>query len=108
MPTGRCRIIDLRGGTYTVTFSLPGFSTTRREDIQLAGTFVAVINGELKVGTLQETVTVTGESPIVDVQSVSRQTTLTNEVINQIPAVRSCAGADEPDAEHGDAWRRGG
>ena len=89
---GQYRIIDLRGGTYTVTFSLPGFSTTRREDIQLAGTFVAVINGELKVGTLQETVTVTGESPIVDVQSVSRQTTLTNEVINQIPAVRSYAG----------------
>src|SRR5918993_3901183 len=54
---GQYRIIDLRGGTYTVTFSLPGFSTTRREDIQLAGTFVAVINGELKVGTLQETVT---------------------------------------------------
>ena len=89
---GQYRIIDLRGGTYTVTFSLPGFSTTRREDIQLAGTFVAVINGELRVGTLQETVTVTGESPIVDVQSVSRQTTLTNEVINQIPAVRSYAG----------------
>ena len=78
------------------------------EDIQLAGTFVAVINAELKVGTVQETVTVTGESPIVDVQSVSRQTTLTNEVINSIPAVRSYARADEPDAEHGDAWWRGG
>ena len=89
---GQYRIIDLRGGTYTVTFSLPGFSTVRREGIQLAGTFVAGINAELKVGALQETVVVTGESPIVDVQSVTRQTTLTNETINEIPAVRSYAG----------------
>ena len=89
---GQYRIIDLRGGTYSLSFSLPGFSTVRREDIQLAGTFVATINAELRVGALEETVTVTGESPIVDVQSVSRQTTLTNEVINQIPAVRSYAG----------------
>jgi hypothetical protein len=89
---GQYRIIDLRGGTYSVSFSLPGFSTVRRDDIQLAGTFVATINAELRVGALQETVVVTGESPIVDVQSVSRQTTLTNEVINEIPAVRSYAG----------------
>ncbi len=53
---------------------------------------MATINAELRVGALQETVIVTGESPIVDVQSVSRQTTLTNEVINQIPAVRLYAG----------------
>src|SRR5688572_28157185 len=89
---GQYRIIDLRGGTYSVTFSLPGFSTVRRADVQLAGTFVATINADLRVGTIEETVTVTGESPIVDVQSVSRQTTLTNEVINSIPAVRSYAG----------------
>ena len=89
---GQYRIIDLRGGTYTVTFSLPGFSTVRRDGIQLAGTFVAGVNADLKVGALQETVVVTGESPIVDVQSVTRQTTLTNETINEIPAVRSYAG----------------
>jgi hypothetical protein len=89
---GQYRIIDLRGGTYSLSFSLPGFSTVRRADIELVGTFVATINAELRVGALEETVTVIGESPIVDVQSVSRQTTLTNEVINQIPAVRSYAG----------------
>jgi hypothetical protein len=88
---GTYRINQLRGGTYSLTFSLPGFSTVRREDITLAGTFVATINAELKVGTLQETVVVTGESPLVDVQSVSRQTTLNNETINAIPAVRSYA-----------------
>jgi hypothetical protein len=89
---GQYRITGLRGGTYSLTFTLSGFSTSRRENIQLEGTFVATINADLKVGTLQETVLVTGESPIVDVQSVSRQTTLNNDIINSIPAVRSYAG----------------
>ena len=89
---GRYRIDQLRGGTYSVTFSLPGFNTIRREGINLAGTFVATLNADLVVGALQETVVVTGESPLVDVQSVSRQTTLNNEIINDIPAVRSYAG----------------
>ena len=72
--SGRYRIVDLRAGTYTVTFSLPGFGSVRREGIALTGTFTATIDAELKVGTLEETVTVTGESPIVDVQSIRRQT----------------------------------
>src|SRR6185295_10571073 len=66
--TGQYRIVDLRPGTYSVTFTLPGFSTVRREGIELSGTFVATVNGDLKVGALEETVTVTGETPIVDVQ----------------------------------------
>jgi hypothetical protein len=89
---GRYRIDQLRGGTYSLTFSLPGFNTSRREGIALVGTFVATINADMTVGALQETVVVTGESPLVDVQSVSRQTTLNNEIINEIPAVRSYAG----------------
>ena len=89
---GRYRIDQLRGGTYSVTFSLPGFNTTRREGVVLTGSFVATINADLAVGALQETVVVTGESPLVDVQSVGRQTTLNNETINEIPAVRSYAG----------------
>jgi hypothetical protein len=89
---GRYRIDQLRGGTYSVTFSLPGFNTIRREGIVLTGAFVASLNADLAVGALQETVVVTGESPLVDVQSVSRQTTLNNETINSIPAVRSYAG----------------
>ena len=70
--TGQYRIVDLRPGTYSVTFTLPGFSTVRREGIEIAGTFVATVNGDLKVGALEETITVTGETPIVDVQSVQR------------------------------------
>ncbi|HET9272113.1 MAG TPA: carboxypeptidase-like regulatory domain-containing protein [Vicinamibacterales bacterium] len=89
---GQYRIVDLRAGRYALTFSLPGFSTVRREGIELAGSFVATINAQLSVGQLQETVVVTGSSPLVDVQSVSRQTTMNNELINNIPAARSYGG----------------
>jgi hypothetical protein len=87
--SGTYRIEDLRPGLYTVTFTLPGFSTFERGGVELTGSFTATINAELRVGTVQETVTVTGESPIVDVQSARRQTTLSNEVLKAIPTVRS-------------------
>src|SRR5713101_4672716 len=64
--TGQYRIVDLRPGTYTVTFTLTGFSTVKREDIELTGAFTATVNADLKVGTVQETITVSGETPIVD------------------------------------------
>ena len=67
---GQYRIVDLRSGSYSVTFTLTGFSTVKREDIELTGAFVAVVNADLKVGALAETITVTGETPIVDTQSV--------------------------------------
>ena len=71
--TGQYRIVDLRPGTYAVTFTLPGFTTVQREGIELAGTFTATVNAELRVGAVAETMTVTGESPIVDVQSATKQ-----------------------------------
>jgi hypothetical protein len=89
---GQYRIVDLRAGTYSVTFSLPGFSTVKREGIELTGAFTATINVQLSVGQLQETIVVTGESPIVDVQNISRQTTMDNDLINSIPAARSYGG----------------
>ena len=61
--TGQYRIVDLRPGTYSVTFTLTGFSTVRREGIELTGSFVATVNADLKVGSLAETITVTGETP---------------------------------------------
>jgi hypothetical protein len=91
-PTGQYRIVDLRPGTYSVLFSLTGFSTVKREGIELTGTFVATINGDLKVGTLQETITVTGETPIVDVQSAKAQTTINRDIISAIPTSRSITG----------------
>jgi hypothetical protein len=79
--TGQYRIVDLRPGTYSVTFTLPGFSTVKREGIEITGTFVATVNGDLKVGALEETITVTGETPVVDVQSAKVQQTVSNDVI---------------------------
>src|SRR5262245_60619621 len=87
--TGQCRIENLRPGQYTVTFTLPGFATVRREGIELTGSFIATVNAELKVGAVEETVVVSGESPVVDVQSSQRQTVLTNDVINAIPTAGS-------------------
>jgi Carboxypeptidase regulatory-like domain len=90
--TGQYRIIDLRPGTYEVTFTLTGFSTVKREGIELTGTFVATINADLKVGALAETITVTGETPVVDVQSAKRQVVMNTEIINALPVARA-AGA---------------
>ena len=90
--TGQYRIVDLRPGTYAVTFTLPGFNTVKREGIELSGDFVATISVELRVGALEETVTVTGESPIVDVQSARVQTVIDRDVIAAIPSSRNATG----------------
>ena len=86
--TGQYRIENLRPGVFTVTFTLPGFSVVRREGIELTGSFVASVNGELRVGSVEETITVTGETPVVDVQSTLRQRVLTQEVLEALPAGR--------------------
>src|SRR6202158_1232941 len=65
---GRYSIVDLRPGTYSITFTLTGFNTVARQGIDLPSGFTASVNVTLNVGSLQETVTVTGESPVVDVQ----------------------------------------
>src|ERR1051326_7457579 len=70
--TGQYKIVDLRAGPYTVTFSLSGFSTVKREAVELSGAGTVQINADLKVGSLQESITVTGETPVVDVQNASR------------------------------------
>jgi len=79
--TGQYRIEDLRPGVYTVTFTLQGFNTYKREGIELTGSFTAQINAELKVGAISETITVTGETPVVDVQSARREMTLQNDIL---------------------------
>jgi hypothetical protein len=86
---GQYRIVDLRAGEYTATFTLPGFTTVRREGVALEGSFTATVNIEMRVGELTETITVTGESPIVDVQSIKRQMVLDNDIISAIPSSRS-------------------
>jgi hypothetical protein len=70
---GQYRIVNLSPGVYDVTFTLPGFSAVRREGIELTGNFTATVNGELKVGSIAETITVSGVSPPVDVQSLTNK-----------------------------------
>src|SRR5688572_5339079 len=90
--TGRYQIVDLRAGTYAVTFTLPGFSSVKREGIELTGLMTATVSVDLRVGAVEETITVIGESPMVDVQSVRRQATITGEVLSTIPTARGYTG----------------
>src|SRR5688572_106478 len=83
---GRYNIVDLRPGSYTVTFALPGFSTVRREGIALTAGFAATVNADLRVGSVEETITVTGASPIVDTQNVRQQAVVSDELLASLPS----------------------
>src|SRR5881397_1467117 len=82
---GLYQIVDLRPGVYTVTFSLPGFGTVKREGLELTTGFTATVNGDLKVGTIEETVTVTGVTPVVDTRNSRQQTTLPRTTLDALP-----------------------
>jgi hypothetical protein len=89
---GRYAIVDLRPGTYSVTFTLPGFRSVRREGVVLEGAFSATINAELGVGAVEETVTVTGASPVVDVQSTRNQFVANQAILEALPVARTLNG----------------
>src|SRR5687768_16191532 len=80
------RIVDLRPGAYAVSFALPGFATVIRQGIELTAGFTANVTIELRVGEVAETVTVSGASPVVDVQNVTQQRNMTREVLDVIPS----------------------
>ena len=82
---GRYAITALRPGTYTVTFTLPGFSVVVREGIELTAAFTAAIDVELRVGALEETVTVSGATPVIDVQRVEQRQVVTKDVLDALP-----------------------
>jgi len=86
---GLYKIVDLRPGIYTVTFALTGFSTVKREALELTTGVTATVNADLRVGALEETVTVTGQSPVVDVQNVVQQQVLTTAVLETLPNAKS-------------------
>src|SRR5689334_868330 len=86
---GAYSIIDLRPGTYAVTFSLSGFSSVRREGIVLTASFNANVSAEMKVGALEETITVTAATPIVDVSNVAKISTASREVMDVLPTDRN-------------------
>ena len=88
---GQYRIELLPPGSYAVTFTLPGFTTVKREGVEISGTFVATIDADLRVGEVSETITVTGQAPIVDVQSSTQQRVMDRQVLDTIPSGRTTA-----------------
>jgi hypothetical protein len=87
--TGRYTIVDLRPGTYKLTYVLTGFATAIRDAVQLPTSFVATVNVEMKVGSLEESITVSGQTPVVDVQQAARTVVLGRDLIDELPTTRS-------------------
>jgi len=94
---GQYKIVDLRPGVYAITFTLPGFNTVKRDGIELPTNFTATVNAELRVGALEETVTVSGASPVVDVQNAVQQTVLSRQVLDSVPT-GAASRRSRPDA----------
>ena len=89
---GQYKVVSLVPGTYTVTFTLPGFSTIKREGIELTTGFTAQVNGELKVGTVEETITVSAAAPVVDTQNVMAQNNFSRELLDRLPNAKTIKG----------------
>src|SRR2546422_6504913 len=89
---GQYKIVDLRPGTYTVTFTLTGFNTVKRDGIELTTGFTATVNADMRVGALEETITVTSASPVVDIQNVRTQNVLSRDVLDALPTAKAVPG----------------
>jgi hypothetical protein len=87
--TGQYLVVALPPGVYRVTFTLPGFSTVKQEGLELVAGFTATVNGELKVGALEETITVSGESPVVDTRNTTQLRTVGRTLIEALPAQKN-------------------
>jgi hypothetical protein len=86
--TGEYRLTPLPIGTYRVEYALQGFQTVRREDIRLTAGFAMRLDAKMSVGSLAETITVTGAAPVVDVTQTSSSTVLTSETLELTPTAR--------------------
>jgi hypothetical protein len=86
---GQYRIIDLRPGIYVVTFSVPGFTTFRREGLELPASFTLTVNADMRLGDLQETLIVTGQAPTVDIHSATTTQVVAREVWDSLPSARN-------------------
>src|SRR5439155_5153636 len=90
--SGQYRIVDLRPGIYEVTFELTGFQTVKREGVAIEANFTATLNAEMKVGAVEETITVSGDSPLVDTQTTTKREVLSRDLLDALPTGRSFQG----------------
>jgi hypothetical protein len=86
--SGQFQIIQLVPGTYSVTVSLQGFNTYKRDGVEVSGSGVVTVNAEMKVGEIAETITVTGQTSLVDVRSAGVQKVVTKEIVDAVPTGR--------------------
>ncbi len=93
--SGAYKIENLRPGTYTLTFNLPGFSAVKRDGVELPSNFTSTINADLKVGAMEETVIVSGQSPVVDVQSNSKAQVLSRDILDAVPTAHTIQGVGQ-------------
>lgn len=89
---GQYKVLELSPGVYRVSFTLPGFATVRREGIELAGNFTATVNAEMRVGAVEESLTVSAQAPVVDSQNVVQSRVATSAVIAALPTARTPQG----------------
>ena len=90
---GVYRLENLPPGTYTITYTLQGFSTNRRQGLELPSNFTATVNVEMRLGALEESIVVTGESPVVDTQSTAKPTVVDRELLDLLPTGRTAQTA---------------
>jgi hypothetical protein len=84
--SGQYQIVNLPPGSYTATFTLTGFSTVRHEGIDVSVAVTAQVNAEMKVGAVAETITVTGETPVVDIQTAAQTRSVTAQAFKELPS----------------------
>jgi len=102
---GLYRIVNLPPGVYVVTFSLSGFNTWRREGVEVSPGFTATIDSDMRVGNIQETITVTGESPVVDIQSAAQRRAVTDTQRERVLKPQPGEAVAERPGVHGDERR---
>jgi hypothetical protein len=90
--SGLYTVVNLRPGTYSLTFTLPGFGTLVRDEVPLSADFSATVDAQLSIGSLEETITVSGAAPVVDVTSAARTQVLSRETLDTIPTSRTGQG----------------
>src|SRR6266851_4701304 len=89
---GQYKIVGLRPGVYSVTFTLSGFTTIKREGLELTTGFTAAVNAEMRIGALEETITVSGASPVIDTQNTRQAAVMTRQVLDTIPVTKTQQG----------------